>query len=459
MLNAIFIVLIVGSVVTAACFDAFPQLRAALGPVAPGDADSSAMRAVAAASIDSAKSAVTLAISLVGGMALWLGLMRVVRDAGGLDTLARWLAPVMRRLFPDVPADHPAMGAMILNMASNMLGLGNAATPFGLKAMSELEKLNPHPGVSTNSMALFLAINTSGVAVLPLGVIVLRGTLDSASPGAIVLPSILATMASTIVAISVAKWLQRRPGYSPDRFVDDSAAESESGPTLADGIRGLDEAEQVAEIRTESSRWRSLVTLGLLFLVVALFAKAAFESPENGLGMLQLFLDPWLLPLLMAAIVLLGFSRRVRVYESLIQGAREGFDIAIMIIPFLVAILVAVGMFRASGALGLLIHVLQPLTSAVGVPAEVLPMALVRPLSGSGAFGIMTETMQSYGPDSFIGYIVSVLNGSTETTFYVLAVYYGSVRIRAIRHTMAACLCADAAGFAATIALCWIFFA
>jgi len=439
VLNGIFIALIVGSVITAAFTGRMAEVNAAW--------------------IDSARFAVTTAIELVGVMALWLGLMRVLRDAGLLRSIAHALAPLMRRLFPDVPAEHPAMAAMIMNIAANMLGLGNAATPFGLKAMQELDRLNPRKGVATDSMALFLAINTSGVAVFPLGVIAIRAALGSENAGGILVPSILATLCSTVVAVLVARALARRPAYAPERYAEASAG-SEPEETLAAGIRGLDEAEETATPQPPADRRRLLATLAVAaVLAVGLvqhFVGASAEGRLDEVG--REVMQSWLLPLLMTAIVLFGFNHRVKVYESFVQGAREGFQIAVMIIPFLVAILVAVGMFRASGALGAIIAAVTPATSLIGFPAEALPMALVRPLSGSGAMGVMMETMKAYGPDSFVGFLVSVMNGSTETTFYVLALYFGSVRVRAARHTVVACLAADATGVLAALLWCRIFF-
>jgi spore maturation protein SpmA len=439
VLNGIFIALIVGSVVTAAFTGHMAEVNEAW--------------------IESARFAVETAIQLIGVMALWLGLMRVLRDAGLLRAIASALAPLMRRLFPDVPPEHPAMGAMIMNIAANMLGLGNAATPFGLKAMQELDRLNPRKGVATNAMALFLAINTSGVAVFPLGVIAIRAALGSEDAGGILLPSILATFLSTVVAVLVARGLAGRAGYAPERYAE-AGPEDEPEPTLAAGIRGLEDAEDAAAPEPALDRRRAL---GLLLVAVAIAAalvqQLAGASARGGLDAFgRELLQSWLLPLLMTAIVLFGFSHRVKVYESFVQGAREGFRIAVMIIPFLVAILVAVGMFRASGALDAIILAVAPVTSLIGFPAEALPMALVRPLSGSGAMGVMMETMKAYGPDSFVGYLVSVMNGSTETTFYVLALYFGSVRVRAARHTVVACLAADATGALAALFWCRIFF-
>ncbi|TDI98678.1 MAG: spore maturation protein [Deltaproteobacteria bacterium] len=430
-MNGIFIALILGAVLTAAFSGTMPE--------------------VSQAGIESAKQAVQIAIGLLGMMALWLGFMRVLQDSGVMHSIARGLAPIMRRLFPDVPVEHPAMGAMIMNMAANILGLGNAATPFGLKAMQELDKLNPHKGVATNSMVLFLAINTSGVAVLPLGVVAIRASLGAENTAGIIVPTILATICSTVVGVLIAKSLQGRARFAPERHAAATEPKtSEASSSLADGIP---KTESVAAQAQPASK-AGLLALGIFFVVLMIgLTLQTGRDPATGWDQARSILSSWLLPTLMAFIVLFGLAHRVKVYESLVQGAKEGFSIFIMIIPFLVAILVAVGMIRASGALDWLIARLQPVTSLVGFPAEALQMALVRPLSGSGAMGVMTETMIQYGPDSFPGFLVSVMNGSTETTFYVLALYMGSIHVRATRHALAACLAADVTGVAA--ALVW----
>jgi spore maturation protein SpmA len=440
VLNGIFIALILGAVLSAAWNGRMAEVNQAV--------------------VESAGGAVELAIGLIGLMALWLGFMRVLRDAGVMQSIARGLAPVMRRLFPDVPADHPAMSAMILNLAANVMGLANAATPFGLKAMRELDRLNPHKGVATDSMALFLAINTSGVAVLPLGVMSIRASLGAENIGGIIVPSLLATLCSTLVGVMAAKTLAGRRRWAPERYADVSA-EPAGGGTLAAGIRGLDEAEAEGAVEPQpASPGRLALTAAVALALCVLLVRHVGQQAGSvgGLAALREVLSTWIPPLLLLAIALFGFSRRVKVYESVVQGAREGFQIAVMIIPFLVAILVSIGMFRASGALDVLIGWVAPITAAVGFPAEALPMALIRPLSGSGAIGVLSETLQTYGPDSFVGFLVSVLNGSTETTFYVLAVYFGSVRVRATRYTVAACLAADATGVAAALLFSRIFF-
>jgi len=431
-MNGIFIALIAGAVLSAAFSGRMPE--------------------VSQAGIDYAKFAVETAIGLLGMMALWLGFMRVLQDAGVMRAIARGLAPVMRRLFPDVPIEHPAMGAMIMNMAANIMGLGNAATPFGLKAMQELNKLNPHPGVATNSMVLFLAINTSGVAVFPTGVMAIRASLGSVDTAGIILPSMLATACSTVVAVITAKWLQGRATFAPERHAREASTQESEGSSLAQDIPGIDQLEEVTAPSEPASPKRLILGLGVFTLVwlIALYLHVR-SDPLSGTDQLRAVLSSWMLPGLMAFIVLFGFAHRVRVYESLIKGAREGFDIFVLIIPFLVAILVAIGMFRESGLMDLLTATLQPITGLIGFPAEALPMALIRPLSGSGAMGVMTETMNQYGPDSFVGYLVSVMNGSTETTFYVLALYLGSIHARAARHAVIACLTADVTAMMAAL--------
>lgn len=444
MLNAIFIALIVGAVGVAAWNGTMPATNQA--------------------ALDAAKNAVmVIAFGLIGPMALWLGFMRVLREAGFMTSIARAVAPVMRWLFPDVPAEHPAMGAMVLNLAANVLGLGNAATPFGLKAMRELETLNPRPGVATNAMALFLAINTAGVAVLPLGVIAIRASLGSTNPAGIVIPTLLATACGTAIAVLVAKALQNRALFSVERAAEktpEGAAPVPASAGAAATIGGIEAAEQIAALRKTSDPLRRWLPIGFaLLLVIALARQWTTGEPDaGGFENAKLVLNTWLLPVLMASIVLFGFARRVDVYDAFISGAREGFEIAIMIIPYLVAILVGVAMFRHSGALGALTGFVSPVTSWVGFPAEALPMALIRPLSGSGGMAVMTETMTTHGPDSFVGYLVSVINGSTETTFYVLALYFGSVGVRATRHTVLACLAADFTGIAAALVFSRIFF-
>ena len=434
LLNGIFVALVAGAVLVAAFAGTMP---------AANDA-----------AITAAKSAVEITIGLVGVMALWLGFMRVLREAGFMRSIARALEPVLIRLFPDVPPDHPAMGAIVMNLAANVLGLGNAATPFGLKAMRELETLNPRPGVATNAMALFLAINTSGLAVLPLGAIALRASLGSANPAGIIVPSLIASICATLVAIAAAKLLERLPLFAPERAARLNARSPvEARPV---DLAALDVAERMVSSVAPLTRPRAVLLVLFALALAAAVARALVAEPSFETA--KTLLSSWLLPALMAAIALAGFGRRISVYDAFIAGAREGLGIALTVLPFMLAILVAVALFRASGALDALTSAVAPVTALAGFPAEALPMALIRPLSGSGALAVMTDTMQHYGPDSFVGFLVCVINGSSETTFYVLALYLGSVGARASRHTVLACLAADAAGVAGALVASRIFF-
>ena len=419
------------------------------------------MEDVASAILDGASTAVQLIIGLVGAMVLFLGLTRVAFDGGLREWLGRALAPVVRKLFPEVPPDHPATSSMVMNMSSNMMGLGNAATPFGLKAMSDLAKLNPNPGVATNAMILFLAINTSAITLFPpFGTIAVRQATASADPWAIWIPTLIATTFSTVTAVSAYFALGRlrifqiqpsEPAASvPAETLDEEAA-SENDPSAPTPARHPDHAP---------AWWRWLVIGGFALAVgIGLGLELSRLVPELGLGgALKSIVSGWLLPLFIAGLLLIGISAGINAYDSMIAGAREGLEVAVKIVPYLVAILAAIAMFRASGALEAVIEILNPYTRAVGVPAEVLPMALLRPLSGSGAFGVMAETLTTYGPDTFIGYLTSTLMGSTETTFYVLALYLGAAGVVNGRHALAACLLGDLGGFVGAVLACHWFF-
>ena len=398
---------------------------------------------------DSKNAVLNVVIPLIGIMAFFLGLMRVAQDGGLLRIFARILAPVMTRLFPGVPADHPAMSAMILNITSNMLGLGNAATPFGIKAMEELDRLNAEKGTATNAMVLFLAVNTAGLALLPTGVIGLRAALGSQNAMAIWIPTWIASGVATIVGVSAAILLSRLPAQR--------ASEPATIAPEPQGSGASDLAAQAGAAVAEKTGEPPKLALPVALVVGAGFLAAAVWDGSRVLGAgadPQAFLawfSPWILAALVGGIVLFGWMQGVRVYESLVEGAKEGFQVAVRIIPFLVAILVMVGMFRAAGGIEILERWLGPWTARIGMPAEALPMALLRPLSGSGALGVMTAAMEQHGPDSLIGYMVSTFQGSTETTFYVLAVYFGAVGIKRTRHALPACLLADVAGILAAV--------
>jgi len=411
------------------------------------------MDEVTKASFDSAKAAVTLAISLIGPMALWLGLMKVAEDGGLLTIIARCLKPVMTRLFPDVPPEHPAMSAMIMNMAANALGLGNAATPMGIKAMQELDTLSTRRGTATNAMCLFLAINTSSVTLLPLGVITVRAAANASHPAAILLPSILATAVSTTVAIIAAKFMEKSEpvqALSTDSRLSDKEQKSTQDDMTMEKLS--------SRLFSVGPAGRVFVWAAIIAFMAASLARLVQHPPESLFSLDSVnALSSWLIPVLICLFLVFGFMRGVPVYESMTEGAKEGFNTAVKIIPYMVAIFVAIGMLRASGAMDIFIRLLAPLTGLIGMPPEALAMALMRPLSGSGAFGIMSEIVSS-APDSYLSYLVSVMQGSTETTFYVLAVYFGSVGIRQTRHALPAALCADAAGILASVWISRLFY-
>ena len=403
------------------------------------------MEALATGMIDTAADSVTLAIGLVGVMALFLGLMKVAEAGGLLTIIARLLRPLMVRLFPDVPPEHPAMGAMIMNLSANVMGLGNAATPFGIRAMQELDKLNEYKGTATNAMVLFLAVNTSSVTLLPTGVIALRASLGSTEPAAILPTTLFATLVSTVVAIASAKLYQR---WFPMGTVSGVPVKPDAADSEIDGSAEIMTAATVADRGEAYPGWVSILAL---LAVVALIPLAIIYGRA---------VSPWIIPGLMVGLLGFGVWRGVPVYEAFVEGAKDGFQVAIRIIPYLVAILVAVGMFRASGAMELLIEPLGAVTRLFGLPPEALPMALLRPLSGSGAYGILASILSdpTTGPDTYVGFLVSTFQGSTETTFYVLAVYFGAVGIRRIRHALAAGLTADIAGIVAAVAICAVIF-
>lgn len=386
------------------------------------------MEALSAAMLKAAEGAVALSLGLVGVMALFLGVMKVAEEGGLLRVVARLLRPAMVRLFPDVPAGHPAMGAMIFNISANVLGLGNAATPFGIRAMQELDRLNPRKGTATDSMVLFLAINTASVTLLPTSVIALRAASGSQDPAGIVGTTLFATVVATVVAVVAAKLLA--PFFPCRDVAADPAAEW---------------IEEKAEAYPAWASWAAGAAVLALVPATLLWGR---------------LFSAWILPGLVAGLLAFGWIRRVKVYEAFVEGAREGFQVGVRIIPYLVAILAAVAMLRESGGLQLLIQPLGDLTGPLGLPGEGLTLALMRALSGSGAYGLLASLFNdpAIGPDSYVGYLASTIQGSTETTFYVLAVYFGAVQVKRIRHALAAGLISDAAGLAAAVAVCsWIY--
>jgi spore maturation protein SpmA len=400
----------------------------------------SPMEALSRAMVDSAAGSVELAFGLIGVMTLFLGLMKVAEKGGLLTVIARLIRPLMARLFPEVPAEHPAMGAMILNMSANVLGLGNAATPFGIRAMQELNRLNPAPGTATDAMALFLAINTSSVTVLPTGVIALRAAAGSADPAGILPTTLFATACSTataIIAVMLLRRLTRKPLPCPADAPPADEGPAEPPEVLPDTAQGAYPA------------WASALALaGILTLIPVTVAYGRSISP-------------WILPGLMAGFLLFGLLRRVRVYEAFVDGAKDGFQVAVSIIPYLIAILVAISVFRTTGCMDFVVGGIGAVVVALGLNADfvpALPVGLMKTLSGSGARGLMVDVMTTYGVDSFQGKLAAIIQGSTETTFYVLAVYFGSVNIRKTRYALACGLFADLVGVVAAILLAYAFF-
>lgn len=430
-----------------------------------GVAGASPMETLGRAMVEAASGSVTLALGMVGVMALFLGVMKIAEQGGLLVVIARTVRPLMVKLFPGVPDGHPAMGAMVLNISANVLGLGNAATPFGIRAMLELDKLNPHKGTASDAMAMFLVINTASVTLLPTGVIALRAAAGSQDPAGIVSTTLFATIVSTAVAIVAALLLRRfwplpsdahaPPMKDPEaKFAPDYSYVRPAPPVapISGGSTSVHTEEPGAE-PVDSVRgypaWVGWIALGLVVAIVPLtivYGQA---------------IGPWIMPAIMAGMLLFGWLRGVPVYEAFVEGAKEGFEIAIRILPYLVAILVAIAMLRESGVMGAVIGPLGRLTAPFGVPGEALTMGILRSLSGSGAFAYLASALQdpAIGPDSYTGYLLSTIQGSTETTFYVLAVYFGAVQVKKVRHALAAGLIADAASIASAVAICWILFA
>ena len=388
------------------------------------------IKAVTNAALDYAGTAVNIALGLIGIMALWLGVMKIAEEAGLIGIIAKRLKPLTKKLFPDVPPEHPAMGSMIMNISANMLGLGNAATPFGLKAMEELNELNPDKGTATNAMCTFLAINTAGMTLVPATAIAIRVAAGSTQPAVIIGTSLFASFCATVAGLTAAKILEKFP-----------LKKNGHNTSIIKNLKPLLILFALAA-----------VVLLIIFSGIGkiLEDSLGFLSPESFKSIIQVF-STLAIPLLMVVFIGYGAVKKVRIYEVFVEGAKDGFNIAVKIIPYLVAMLVAIGIFRAGGAMDWLIYILHPVTNFIGMPAEALPMALMRPLSGSGSLGIMAEIISVHGPDSFLGILVSTFYGSTETTFYILAVYFGAVNIRKIRHALSAGLIADVAGILAAV--------
>jgi spore maturation protein SpmA len=362
-----------------------------------------------------------ISLGLTGVLTLWLGLMRVGEKGGVINALAKVVRPFFNRLFPEIPRDHPVHGSMIMNFAANMLGLDNAATPLGLKAMQELQELNPEEDTASNAQIMFLVLNTSGLTLIPISIMVYRAQMGAANPTDIFIPILLATFFSTLAGLITVAIVQRINLF--DRVV--------------------------------------LAYLGGLIGVVAATIWYFTRLPQAQVETVSNLVANVLLFGVIAAFIALAVIRRVNVYEAFIEGAKEGFPVVIKIIPYLVAILVAIGVFRASGAMDFLVAGIGSAVGALGVNTdfiEALPTALMKPLSGSGARGMMVDAMQAHGADSFVGRLASTFQGSTDTTFYIIALYFGSVGVRKTRHAVTCGLIADFAGIVAAIFIAYLFF-
>ena len=426
------------------------------------------LKEVADAALDMANTAVVkISFALIGIMALWLGIMRLAERAGLVALLARSLRPLMRRIFPEVPPEHPAMGSMLMNIAANMLGLGNAATPLGLRAMKDLESLNPRPGTATNAMCTFLAINTSGIQLIPVTAIAILAANKSTNPTAIVGTSIICTACAAVSGVLMAKFLSKLPMFRV------KAETGDLKPEIAKAESGKAESEKPAIKEAATLQpiqwWGNVIFAAFLLCFAFFFLRMVFPETfglpiSEEVAKKNLFIrivgavSLLSIPFLLSAIPLFATLRRVKVYEEFVDGAKEGFDVAIRIIPYLVAMLVAVGMFRAAGGIAMLSDALSPVLKLVGFPTDLLPMVLVRPLSGSGSLGFFTELVQQFGADSLIARTAGTIYGSTETTFYVLAVYFGSVAIKRTRHALLAGLTADFVSVVVAVTVCKMVF-
>ena len=377
--------------------------------------------ALTQATFDNAKLGFEISLWLTGVMSLWLGIMKIGEKGGMVAILAKITSPLFSRLFPEGPKNHPAMGAMLMNISANMLGLDNAATPLGLKAMHSLQELNPEKDTASNAQIMFLVLNTSGLTIIPISIMVYRSQLGAADPSDVFIPILLTTFFSTLSGLIAVSLVQKINLFHKN----------------------------------------ILLSLGLLSLAIAGIIWFFSSLSQSEIGPISSNIANFILFSIIIAFIVLAVRKKVNVYDSFVEGAKEGFNYAIMIIPYLIAILVAVGVFRASGAMAVLKDGLEAIVAFAGLNTDFvpsIPTALMKPLSGSGARGMMVDAMEVHGADSFVGRLVSVMQGSTETTFYVLAVYFGSVNIRNSRYALTCGLIADAVGIIAAILISYMFF-
>ena len=383
--------------------------------------DTEVFPAIMNSTFSSAKSAFEISLGLTGVLSLWLGIMRIGEKGGVVNVVARWLAPIFSKIFPEIPKGHPVTGTIFMNFAANMLGLDNAATPMGLKAMEQLQELNTEKDTATNPMIMFLVLNTSGLTLVPISVMVYRAQMGAAQPTDVFVPILLATFFSTVVGLIVTCLYQRINLFN----------------------RTL------------------LLFIGALCTLVALIIWGFSAMPREQMDVVSSTFANVFLCGIIACFIIAGMRKKINVYDTFIEGAKEGFQTAVRIIPYLVAILVAIGVFRASGAMDFLIDGIAWCVALVGGDTEfvgALPTALMKPLSGSGARGLMVDAMTTYGADSFVGRLACLFQGATDTTFYILAVYFGSVGIRKTRHAVTCGLLADLAGIISAIFIGYLFF-
>ena len=369
----------------------------------------------------SSKTAFEISLGLTGVLSLWLGIMKIGEKGGVIDLFARVLSPIFTKLFPDIPKGHPVTGSIFMNLAANMLGLDNAATPLGLKAMEGLQELNPKKDTASNPMIMFLVLNTSGLTLIPISIMVYRAQMGAAQPTDVFVPILLATFFSTLAGIIAVSIYQRINLLNR---------------TILLFLGGM-----------------SLVVVGIIYAFTQL-SRTEIDTYSTTGANVSLFL-------IIIGFIVAGLRKKVNVYDAFVEGAKEGFSTAVRIIPYLVAILVAIGVFRASGAMDYLIGGIESLVKLCGINSDFvggLPTAIMKPLSGSGARGLMVDAMTTYGADSFVGRLACIFQGSTDTTFYILAVYFGSVGIAKTRHAVTCGLIADAAGIIAAIFICYLFF-
>ncbi|MDD6553655.1 MAG: nucleoside recognition domain-containing protein [Prevotellaceae bacterium] len=383
--------------------------------------DTTVMEKMVQSTFDTSKTAFETSLGLTGVLALWLGIMKIGERAGAVNALSRMLSPVFTKLFPGIPKGHPAMGAIFMNIASNMLGLDNAATPTGLKAMQEMQSLNPKKDTATNPMIMFLVLNTSGLTIIPTTILAFRAAKGAAMPTDVFIPILISTGIATLAGIIITALWQKINLLQPVL----------------------------------------LATLGGLIAFIGLIIWGFGQMDKDTMATVTSVTSNLILLGVIITFIVAGFLRKINVYDAFIEGAKEGFNTAVRIIPYLVAILVGVGIFRASGAMDMLINGISWCVKSCGLNTDfvgALPTAFMKPLSGSGARGLMLEAMDNYGPDSFVGRLSCIFQGSTDTTFYILAVYFGSVNIKYTRHAVACGLLADLVGVIAAICVAYIFF-